>query len=327
MRERLLALIDGMAHVRLVVAGDLILDEYITGRADRLSREAPIPVLEFEGRRYVAGGAANPAVNGATLGAAVRLIGAVGADAEADALRAVLSEARIVHDDLLTDPARPTTLKTRIMAHMGLRFPQQVARIDRLSRAPIDGVIAVEAERAIARALDDADALLFSDYRGGMLTAPLVRAGLEVALARGVLSAADAQGDFDKYRGIDVIKCNADEAAAHLGRVLSSDAAFAEAARALYDALGVRLAMVITRGADGATVADGAGVAHCPAPAVTDVYDTVGAGDTAIAVLTLALASGATAVEAVTLANSASGIVVRRVGNYAPSQDELRAVV
>jgi rfaE bifunctional protein kinase chain/domain len=327
MRERLLALIDGMARVRLVVAGDLILDEYITGRADRLSREAPIPVLEFEGRRYVAGGAANPAVNGAALGAAVRLIGVVGADAEADALRAVLSEVGIVHDALLTDTARPTTLKTRIMAHMGLRFPQQVARIDRLSRAPIDGTIAVEAERAIARALNDTDALLFSDYRGGMLTAPLVRAGLEAARARGVLSAADAQGDFDKYRGIDVIKCNADEAAAHLGRVLSGDAAFAEAARALYDALGVRLAMIITRGADGATVADAVGVAHCPAPAVTDVYDTVGAGDTAIAVLTLALASGATAVEAVTLANSASGIVVRRVGNYAPSQDELRAVV
>lgn len=327
MRERLLALIDQMARVRVVVAGDLILDEYITGRADRLSREAPIPVLEFETRRYVAGGAANPAANSAALGAGVRLIGMVGADAEADALRAVLSEAGIAPHDLLTDRARPTTLKTRIMAHIGLRFPQQVARIDRLSRVPIDEVIAREAERSIAQAITDADALLFSDYRGGMLTAPLVRAAMETARARGVLTSADAQGDFDKYHGIDLIKCNADEAGVYLGRALVGDAAFAEAARTLYEVLGARRAMVITRGADGATVADARGVAHCPAPAVTDVYDTVGAGDTAIAVLTLALAAGAAPVEAVTLANSASGIVVRRVGNYAPRPDELRAAL
>jgi rfaE bifunctional protein kinase chain/domain len=325
--EGLNALIDGMARIRVVVVGDLILDEYITGRAERLSREAPIPVLEFERRMHVAGGAANPAANIARLGAAVRLIGVAGADAEADALRSVLTAAGIPPDDVLTDPARPTTLKTRIMAHMGLRFPQQVARIDRLSRAPIDADTARAAQLAIAAALPDAHALLFSDYRGGMLTTALVRAGLDEARARGVLTAADAQGDFDKYRGIDVIKCNADEAAAYLGRALTDDAAFGDAARSLYEALAVRRAVIITRGADGATAADASGVSHQPAPAVTDVYDTVGAGDTAIAVLTLALAAGGTLAQTVALANSASGIVVRRVGNYAPHRDELRAAL
>jgi bifunctional ADP-heptose synthase (sugar kinase/adenylyltransferase) len=134
----------------------------------------------------------------------------------------------------------------------------------------------------------------------------------------------DAQGNLQKYRGFDVVKCNADDARAYLRRNISGDTAFGTAAQTLLKMLSLRGAMVITRGADGATIADIDGtITHCPAPAVSDVFDTVGAGDTAIAVMTLAHIAGASYADAVMLANYASGIVVRHVGNYTPSPVEL----
>jgi len=324
-RERLHMLTQHLAGKRLLIVGDVILDEYLTGTASRLSREAPIPVLEFESRRYVAGGAANPAANIAALGSTPLLVGVIGADSEGQALAEVLRTGGIAADALVIDPERPTTTKTRIMAHMGLRFPQQMARMDRLSRAPLSATVAAAVLAQVAAYAGQCDAILVSDYLTGLLTPPLVE--FIRAQAGRVLTTADAQGQFDKYAGFDVIKCNADEARAYLRREVVTDADFADAAQTLHRLLGIRQAVVITRGGDGATVATGHGVAHCPAPVITDVYDTVGAGDTAIAVITLALVSGATPEEAVMLANTASGIVVRRVGNYAPSSAELAAAV
>jgi rfaE bifunctional protein kinase chain/domain len=311
---------------RIVVIGDVFVDEYLIGRAVRLSREAPIPVLEFETRAQIPGGAANPAVNIAALGGAAVQIGAIGADAEGESLRALLTARGVDPAGLIVDPARPTTLKTRIMAQMGLRFPQQVARIDRLSRDPIDPAVEAEVCSRLMRAASAADALLFSDYRGGLITPRVIDCARPLGQTR--LLAADAQGDLDKYRGWGIVKCNADEASAYLRRELRSDADFAAAAEQLCAELALTRAMVITRGADGATLAEpGQPARHSPAPAITDVYDTVGAGDTAIAVIALAACAGASIADAVALANYASGIVVRRVGNYAPAPDELRAAL
>ena len=319
-------LIPHFAGKRIIVLGDLILDEYLIGRATRMSREAPVPVLEFESRRHIPGGAANPTANIAALGATAVQIGVVGADDAADGLRAALRERGILADALVTDPSRPTTVKTRVMAHMGLRFPQQVARLDTLSRAPIPPEVAAAVRDHLERERPQADALLVSDYRNGLLTPNLVAAIRDGA--GDALLTADAQGEFDKYHGFGLVKCNAAEAAVYLDRTLSSDKDFADAARTLCTNLALTVGMVVTRGADGATLAtaDGA-VHHCPAPSVTDVFDTVGAGDTAIAVTTLALVAGAALQHAVTLANAASGLVVRKVGNYAPSPDELMAAL
>lgn len=320
------AFVPRLAGVRVVVVGDVILDEYLTGRATRMSREAPIPVLEFESRRVIGGGAANPAANIVGLGGAALQVGVVGADAEAEALRALLLAKGIDVRGLIADAERPTTVKTRLMAQMGLRFPQQVARLDKLSRDPIRP----EIERALCAFIEAeigaADALLFSDYDGGVITKALVDA---VRTLRGdVLITADAQGQFDKYAGFDVIKCNADDARAYLRRDLGTHDDFERAARDLCAGLRLGRGMVITRGGEGATVClpDGT-VNHCPTPAITDVYDTVGAGDTSIAVLTMALAAGAPLVDAAMLANIASGIVVRRMGNYAPTPHELQAAI
>ncbi len=320
------AWIPKLAGMRIIVVGDVILDEYLTGRAMRMSREAPIPVLEFESRRLIGGGAANPAANIVTLGGAALQVGVVGVDGEADALRQTLAARGIDVRGLIADAERPTTVKTRLMAQMGLRFPQQVARLDKLSREPIRAEIERQLCAFIEAEIEGVNALLFSDYDGGVITKSLIEAVRGLGAGRWLT--ADAQGQFDKYAGFDVIKCNADDARAYLRRDLRTDVDFAGAAHDLCAALHLGQGMVITRGGDGATVClpDGA-VYQCPTPAITDVYDTVGAGDTSIAVLTQALAAGASLVEAAMLANIASGIVVRRVGNYAPTPEELAAAI
>lgn len=312
-----------LAGRRVIVVGDLILDEYLTGTATRMSREAPIPVLEFESRQLIPGGAANPAANIARLGGQAVAAGVIGADSAGTQLYEALVTVGIDPAGVIVDDNRPTTVKTRLMAQMGLRFPQQVARLDTLSRAPVSPEVAARVCAAVNAALP-ADALLLSDYHTGLLTPTLVEA-LRTRAA-GLLLAADAQGAFEKYTGFGLVKCNADEARAWLRRDLHSDDHFAQAAVALRETLALTGAMVITRGGHGSTLAlaDDT-VHHCRAPQVTDVYDTVGAGDTAIAVMTLAVAAGASYPDAARLANIASGLVVRRVGNYAPTPDELRA--
>jgi len=311
---------------RLLVLGDVILDEYVMGQVTRMSREAPIPVLEMSERKYIPGGAANPAVNLVKLGAHVQQIGIVGVDESQAILIDALKDKGIDTTGLVICDDRPTTLKTRIMAQMGLRFPQQVARVDTLSRAPINEQTYAQLVDKLDEHIENAQAILISDYHGGLLTNDLLAHVKTLSEKHNVLVTVDAQGRFDAYRGFDIIKCNADDAQAYTGKTLSTDDDFADVALQLCKSLAVKQAIVITRGGDGATIAltDGT-IAHIPAPHVSDVFDTVGAGDTAIAVMTLAILAGATVMDAVYLANVASGIVVTQVGNYAPSREEIRA--
>ncbi|NWG16543.1 MAG: ribokinase [Chloroflexi bacterium] len=322
MTERLKSWIPRLADQRIVVIGDVMLDEYLIGRATRLSREAPVPVLEFESRQIIPGGAANPAANIVALGSTAVQVGVIGSDTAGTTLRQVLQARGIDTNSLVVDSGRPTTVKTRIMAQMGLRFPQQVARLDTLSREPAGAAVERQVRAVIDRQIQGVNAVLLSDYHVGLLTPSLVSTVRK--LCAGTLLTADAQGNLDKYAGFALVKCNADDARDYLRRDLRADTDFADAALELCRALRLAGGMVITRGSAGATVAtpDGS-AAHCPAPAVSDVYDVVGAGDTAIAVMTLAISAGASYPDAVTLANYASGLVVRRVGNYTPSPDEL----
>lgn len=322
MPNRLKSWIPKLAGQRILVIGDVVLDEYLIGKTTRLSREAPVPVLEFESRQLIPGGAANPAANIVALGSAAVQVGIIGSDTAGTNLRQVLQARGIDTHHLIVDSGRPTTVKTRIMAQMGLRFPQQVARLDTLSREPVGAAVERQVRAAIDKTIESADAVLLSDYHTGLLTPSLVN--IIRRLGKDKLLTADAQGSLDKYASFALVKCNADDARDYLRRDVRGDEAFAEAANELCQKLKLTGGLVITRGADGATVAtaDGA-IAHCPAPAVSDVFDVVGAGDTSIAVMTLALAAGASYPQAVTLANYASGLVVRRVGNYTPTPDEL----
>jgi len=303
----------------------VILDEYLYGRAERLSREAPVPVLEFTARELIPGGAANPAANVARFDSRPTQIGVVGADEPGERLADALRERGIDSSGLVIDTNRPTTTKTRIMAQMGLRFPQQVARLDRIDRRPINDAIEQRVIGNIAECAPGMGAFIASDYLIGLLNEPVVDAIRESGRTNKALLTADAQGELSKYQGFDLVKCNADEASAFAHRALVSDADFAGAGQAMVAKLGLRGGMLITRGSEGLTLAEAGGrVTHLPAPHVEDVFDTVGAGDTALAVVTLALLAGADYPEAAALANFAAGLVVRKVGNYAPTREELR---
>lgn len=315
--------VERLADKTVLVIGDLILDEYIIGRATRLSREAPVPVLEQEARHYIAGGAANPAANIAALGSRALQIGVVGDDAAGQQLRQILPAQHIDASAVIPCADRPTTVKTRILAQMGLRFPQQLTRIDTLTRQAIAPATEAQIIAAVDERIGAADAVLLSHYHGGLLTPALVRQIRGRCQQFGVLLTADVQGQFARFAKLDVIKCNADDARAHLSGRLETDGDFQRAAQQLHRQLGIKTATIITRGSQGATLTDGTATHHCPAPQASDVFDTVGAGDTAIALITLALASRIKLPHALMLANFASGIVVRHLGNYAPTPAEL----
>lgn len=322
-RQRLTGWLPELAGRRVLVVGDVCLDEYIVGRAQRLSREAPIPVLEYQHRFLVPGAAANPARNIRSLGAIASVVGVVGADEEGRSLVELLQASEIDGAGLVVDATRRTTLKTRILAEGSLRFPQQVARIDRQERRPLDRRV----RRALLSQLDnlipDVDAVLISDYKSGVVDRALVQAVGQLARARGILVTVDSQGDLAKFRGAAVIKCNQQEAEAFLGRTLDGDEDMARAGRALQRRLGAEL-LVITRGRSGMTVLGGDGAcAQLPAVNQSEVYDVTGAGDTVIATFTLALAAGVPLEDAAHLANYAAGIVVRRLGNATTSINEL----
>ncbi|MDX1992958.1 MAG: bifunctional ADP-heptose synthase [bacterium] len=322
----LTAHIPRLAGQRILVVGDVILDEYVYGTATRMSREAPIPVLEYERRQVIPGGAANPAANIVALGSEAVQIGVTGQDSAAEHLQKVLQKAGIDASGLVADPNRPTTVKTRLMAQMGLRFPQQVARLDTLSRERLSPQVEADLLQRLEAHLGTAQAILCSDYHVALLSQKLIDHLRDKARSAVVVLAADAQGDLEKYAGFTLVKCNADEARMVLRRSLTTDTDFAEAAQTLRDRLNLIGGMFITRGAQGITYATADGqIGHAPAPVVTDVYDTVGAGDTTVAVLTLAAVAKLPYADAAALANIASGIVVRHVGNYAPTPGELQA--
>ena len=312
-----------LADKTALVVGDVILDEYIVGRAARMSREAPVPVLELESKRYIAGGSANPSANIVKLGSQAIQVGVTGADEAGRRLGRILQSQGIDSAGVIACHDRPTTVKTRILAQMGLRFPQQVTRIDTVSRQAIDAATEAQIIDFVTARIGSVDAILLSHYHGGLLTPSLVRKIRKLCQQFQVLLTADVQGHFDQFEGIDVIKCNAADARGYLGCALESDDDFSRAAHRLHRRLNIQRASIITRGHKGATLAASGAAHHCPAPAVSDVFDTVGAGDTAIALITLALAAQVPAPDAVMLANYASGIVVRHLGNYAPSPAEL----
>ena len=244
-----------MANRRVLVIGDVILDEYITGRVMRMSREAPVPVLELESKRYIAGGAANPAANIVSLGGRAFQLGVVGEDAPGEQLRQILADRGVETSGIVSRADRPTTVKTRILAQMGLRFPQQVTRIDALTRRPIDDDTESLLIDHASRRLGDVDAALLSHYHGGLLTSSFVARIRDLCSAFDVLLTADVQGNFDTFSHLDVIKCNVEDAQRYLNRDLATDDEFSEAALQLHDHLGIRRATIITRGARGATLA------------------------------------------------------------------------
>jgi D-beta-D-heptose 7-phosphate kinase/D-beta-D-heptose 1-phosphate adenosyltransferase len=302
--------------------GDLMLDEFVWGRVRRISPEAPVPVVEVERQTLALGGAGNVASNLVALGARPAPVGVVGNDTDAERMRSRFRELNVSTNGLVVDPARPTTLKTRVIAHN-----QQVVRADRESRASIsaeieDGVIA-----RFQREIETADAVVISDYNKGLLTARVLASTLPVARERGIMVCLDPKlRNFAHYQPVTVITPNHQEAAEAAAVAIEDEKSLIEAGHRLLDSIDCR-AVLITRGEEGMTLfTDGGEVTHIPTVA-REVYDVTGAGDTVIATLALALASKASLVEAAMLANHAAGVVVGKVGTATVTRDELLATI
>lgn len=308
---------------KVLVVGDLYLDEYIIGRPSRISREAPIPVLEFQDERKLPGGATAPACNICALGGQAYMLGVVGEDKAGQDLQILLAAKGVDVGGLVLDTERPTTTKTRIVAEAAHIFPQQVARVDRLDRSPIEGLVEQKAVDFLRRVAPHVDAILFSDYKAGVVSTRLIEVGLEAARAARIPVTVDSQGGLDKFKGCTLVKCNDSEASDYLRRDLQTNADFEEALRYLKAELNVEM-VVITRGGEGISCLDADNqIQHMPAFNRSEVFDVTGAGDTVISLLTLGIIAGASLLEAAQLANAAAGVVIRRQGNVTIQMNEL----
>ncbi len=316
-------LVARLAQHRVLVVGDLMLDEYLVGRAVRLSREAPVPVLEQTHSFSVLGGACNPAHNVAALGSQAVVAGVIGDDEAGRRLLAALQAAGIDPAGVLVDCTRPTTTKTRLVAESVLRVPQHLARLDRLSRAPLGQAVESALLERLESLATGCQAIIVSHYQCGVATPAVADRVRQLARQHGALAVVDAQADLARFAGFDLVKCNRAEAEGEVGQPLQHDADFERALSRLTARFGFEH-LVITRGADGMSgQRRGQAVIHSPAVRVSSLYDVVGAGDTTVAVLTLALTAGLSLATAAHLANAAAGLVVRRLGNAVVTPEEL----
>ena len=314
----LLALPDRFAGLSIWVVGDLMIDEYVSGAVERISPEAPVPVVRAQGSEHRLGGAANVARQIATLGARVSLAGICGEDAAAEQLHRLCAGAGIDTRAVLRLPGRHTTRKLRVVSHS-----QQLLRLDWEDVQPCTAEVSAQLLTQLA-ASDPPDAIILSDYAKGVLT-PETIAGIRGARGAVPLVVDPKHRDFARYRGATTVTPNLHEleVAAGCSLDVADLAGIAAAARTLMASAGLE-SMVVTLGNHGMLVVPAAG-AETAVPAMRhDVYDVTGAGDTAIAVLTLALAARAPLMQAAQLANAAAGVSVTQVGAVAVSAASIR---
>jgi rfaE bifunctional protein kinase chain/domain len=317
-RERVLQLIERMKNSRVVVVGDIMLDRYLIGDTERLSPEAPVPVVTVAERHSALGGAANVAAYVAAMGARCLLVGAVGDDMDGATIRQELAVARLEDRFVLTVAGRPTTSKTRIIAR-----GQQIVRIDDEVDYLLEGTDLARLVAAAREALADADALLLEDYNKGALSPQLIAAVMEVAKRRGIPIVVDPKyRQFFEYAGATVFKPNRRELESALGAAVDL-----QNGNALPEVL-TRLKvdnLLVTLGPEGMVLVTKDGTLIQIPSIARQIYDVSGAGDTVTAWLGTALAAGATVREAAQLANYAAGVEVGKPGVATVTPEEVLA--
>lgn len=314
-RARLTALLDDAPRHRIAIVGDAMLDVYLHGDVERISPEAPVPVVRVRDRRFALGGAANVAQNVAMVGAPCELVATVGTDASGERLRAMLGMLGADPAALVEVP-RPTTTKTRVLARS-----QQIVRFDEeedsdASSADVERILA-----SVQRAVQRADALVLEDYNKGVLVAPVIASAIEAARRRGIPIVVDPKyRNFFAYRGATIFKPNRRELESALGAAVDLD--HPEALPDTFRRLGVEH-LLLTIGERGMALLSADGEMLRIPTTARAVYDVVGAGDTVTAYLALMLAAGATAREAAIVANLAAGVEVGKLGAATVSAAEV----
>jgi rfaE bifunctional protein kinase chain/domain len=331
MIKQLLSLIDAIAQRRVAVIGDVIADEFIYGQLSRVSREAPVLILKYDGTTVLPGGAGNAATNVASLGGRARLVGLLGyADVDRRMLRAL--PRGVDRSGLIRSRQYRAPVKTRILAGGSHSTRQQVVRVDREANTPIDARTRTAFEQAVRQSVMDCDAVLVSDYGSGLVTPSLVSLIKRVIKRSGRRPAVpvviDSRFELLRYRGVTACTPNESEVEQSLGVTIGDDSRRLErAGRTLLKRLKAQ-GIVLTRGSRGMAVfVPGKRTVHVPVFGTDEVADVTGAGDTVIATVSLALAAGSSFDEAARLANYAGGLVVMKRGTAAVSADELRRVI
>jgi rfaE bifunctional protein kinase chain/domain len=306
-----------MAGRRIAVVGDVMLDEWIWGAVTRISPEAPVPVVNVRDHSFTLGGSGNVANNLRALGARVAFVGTVGDDAEGERVRALFAEIDVDASGTVVVTDRPTTRKTRVVAHN-----QQVVRADWESTAPLGAPDRARLVDAVRRAVAGADAVVLSDYAKGLIHREVVEAALGVP----IVVADPKPENIGLFAGVTCVAPNAAEAARASNVAIVDGASLERAARTLLERLACRY-VLITRGEHGMSLFGRDGE-HVDVPSVArTVFDVSGAGDTVVAVLTLALAAGIPIESATRLANFAAGAVVEKLGTATASPAEIVALM
>ena len=319
MPSRLIQIVESFAQQRVLLIGDLILDRYIYGDAERISPEAPVPVVEVMKETAMLGGAANVVNNLVVLGAKVHLAGVVGNDDAGDALVRELEEKGVELEALVVEQDRPTSVKTRIIAHS-----QQIVRFDREVRAPIAPESRVRMLAALKEILPEVNLILVSDYAKGVISPELTRKLFLIAKQYKKKILVDPKlANLACYKGADVITPNNIEAGQAARFEVETDSDVEKAGRIMIKELRSR-AILITRGEHGISLIEkGKPAKHIPTEA-REVYDVTGAGDTVISTLGVGLAAGMDLYHATVLANLAAGIGVAKLGTSVVSREELK---
>ncbi len=301
----------------ILVIGDVIVDHYILGEVNRISPEAPVPVVEVSGEKLLMGGAANVANNIASLGGKVFISGVIGRDEMGNMLTQKMREKGINTDGIIIDSGRPTIVKTRVIAHN-----QQVVRFDREDKSRISRKIQSSLLKQVKDRLHEIKAVIISDYCKGIITKSFIKNILQI-VGPGIFVAVDPKtGHFDYYKGVSLITPNIDEASSGSGIHINDETTLVLAGRALLKKLRCQ-AVLITRGGKGMTLFEGEGkVTHIPTFA-RDVYDVTGAGDTVIATFALYHSAGAKLKDAANFANHAAGVVVGKIGTAVATRQEV----
>lgn len=308
-RKRLHLILEGMRSKCIMVIGDLMIDEYIWGKVERISPEAPVPVVEVESELFNLGGAGNVANNLLNLGARVIINAVRGNDRHGDILVGILEDLKVPTDSIFVDPKRTTTVKTRIIAHT-----QQVARIDKEDRSLITDALRKKIIGSYQDALADIDALIISDYGKGVVSKKLIGEVVPPARKKGIPVCVDPkERNFPYYRNVSAITPNVKELSFGAGIKIEEYDHLIQAAHKVKSMLGCDMVLV-TRGEHGMSLFEEDGHPVDIPTTAKAVFDVTGAGDTVIACFTLAWASGATPREAAIIANVAAGLVVAEVG-------------
>jgi D-beta-D-heptose 7-phosphate kinase/D-beta-D-heptose 1-phosphate adenosyltransferase len=324
MAHDLIRRVETWGHPRILVVGDLILDRYVWGYAERISQEAPVPLLRADHREHRLGGAASVATMLRALGAEVCLIGGVGDDGEASLVRRLLADLAIDDRLVMTLPDRPTTLKERYIGRAQDRHPQQMMRVDYETRDPIPALVESDMIARLPEAVAGADIVLISDYDKGVCTPRLLGALIDASRAAGVRVLADPirGNDYSRYRGVHCMTPNRLEAQLATGLTIARAEDALAVGRRLVEALGME-SVLVTLDRDGMALVRADGRAELVPTRPRQVYDITGAGDMVLSVVGLCLASGADYDEAAALGNIAGGLEVEKIGVALLTREEI----